>query len=371
MKSFFPPSFAFALDGWMQKSNRVTDEEGRLIGFRLADEVQALVEEYGRCNRKLSRQAHTAMVEAGLVSVILEGMQCISWKEGDPNASIIASAFLRLKNLCYTHLTSAGKIAHQLFFLRGQAVESADFLAGTGWELCYSALMREVKAGGAIPRKLPSLCDNIYCPGRPSALKPYQKACAGCHSAVYCSKRCQEADWKLLHKSELSRLLGTERKHVRNAHYTQELRLEHGRWAAFLGYRSHKDQIDSAAEIPYDHVTVLTAWSHEYVPLLDYLQSIGLIDDSHKDNPVYTPQHYLDLRIKELIHYYLSRHDLRLVAAVYPFGHSTVWTLTMFQLATEPPSDIGAYDYVFKCCVAKVKLSRKLVSEYTIADDPV
>ena len=119
VKSPFFNALSYALQSWLVgKSDRQRDREARLVGFKMAGTAQALLEEHARTNRGRSHKAHRGMVESGLVSVILEGIQSARRDSMDAAANI-EPAFLRLKRFCYSGQRASGVVAQQMSFARG------------------------------------------------------------------------------------------------------------------------------------------------------------------------------------------------------------------------------------------------------------
>lgn len=164
IKVGFFEAFSEALESWLVwKSERMgPDSESRFLGFKLAADAQNVLDRHGRFDWKLCTAAHLAMLQGGLLTIIIEGIQSMPVRDWD-NAEGLANCFRRLKELCSTSPNSADLLLPTLVRARGKAFWDDTFLVDQQWAMRWTTFCRRITVGSNVSRgdRTPRFCDNI------------------------------------------------------------------------------------------------------------------------------------------------------------------------------------------------------------------
>lgn len=157
-------AFCEALESWLVwKSERMgPDREPRFLGFELAARAQNALDRHSRFDWKLCTAAHLAMLQGGLLTIVIEGIQSMAFRDWD-NAEGLANCLRRLKELCSTSPNSAELLLPTLVRARGKAFWDHAFLVDQQWATRWTAFCRHITVGSNVSRgdRAPTFCDNL------------------------------------------------------------------------------------------------------------------------------------------------------------------------------------------------------------------
>lgn len=359
IKAGFFEAFYEALESWLVwKSERTgPDREPRLLGFKLAARAQSVLDRHSRFDWKLCTAAHLAMLQGGLLNIIIEGIQSMPARDWE-NAEGLADCFRRAKELCSTSPKSAELLLPTVLRARGSAFQDTTFLADQQWAMRWRTFSYHIWVGNNVSKgdQTPTYCDSLQCPG--SSSDRNRKMCSGCHSVVYCSKDCQNADWNNLHRHECREAWAEyQTLRYRGIAYTQRLRALHVRFTYQVGILTLRDQKGDA-----NTLLRVDSWTPKCTPLTEYEGKHGFLRPRVGSPSSSQHEHHFAGRVRALTSYYAQHAaggNLELVENKIVLGSHSVLILALLQRDRSGEADSAVQEksedrYKLKCCITRI-----------------